>query len=70
MNLLKTAGSYLLARLGEASTWASINAAIAAQFGLHINPDLNGPLAQVVVAGATLVGVLIKEGWQVKAVAK
>jgi hypothetical protein len=66
MDLLKDAGLYLIARLGEASTWATLVAYFAGQTGLHLNPDLNGPITQLGLAAAALAGVLIKEGWQAK----
>lgn len=66
MDLVKTLVAYLVARLSEASTWASLTAYLGAQFGLHLNSDLDGPLAQLVVAASALAGVLIREGWQQK----
>jgi hypothetical protein len=70
MDLVKQFASYLLARLGESSTWATVLAYIAAQTGLHLNPDLNGPITQIALGIVALVGVLIKEGWQAAASAK
>jgi len=67
MDLLKSAGRYLLARAGEASTWATLLASLAAEIGVHLNPDLNTALVHLGVAAATFAGVLVKEGWQAKA---
>lgn len=66
MDLVKQVASYLLARLGESATWATILAYITAQTGLHLNPALNGPITQIGLGLVALAGVLIKEGWQAK----
>ena len=64
MDLVKMAGSYVLARLQEASTWASIAAWGGAEIGIHASPDLNTALIHLGVAGAAALGVFIKEkGW-------
>lgn len=66
MNLLKSAGMYLLARLGESSTWATMLGSVSAEFSIHLNPDFNTALVHFGIASATLVGILVKEGWQAK----
>ncbi len=67
MELLKTAGLYVLARLGEASTWGALVAWTGAEIGIKANPDFNNAVVHLGLAAAALAGVLIKEGWQAKA---
>jgi hypothetical protein len=70
MDFLKTAGLYLLGRLGEASTWASLVAWGGAELHIQTNADFNIAAVHLGLAAATLAGVLIKEGWQAKPATK
>jgi hypothetical protein len=66
MSLIKTVFVYLLARLGESSTWSSLIAWASAEIGIRTNADFNKALVHVGLALVALAGVLIKEGWQIK----
>ncbi len=70
MDLLKLAASYVLGRLGEASTWASLVAWGGAELHIQTNADFNTALVHFGLAAAALAGVLVKEGWQSKPVPK
>jgi hypothetical protein len=70
MDLLKTAGLYLLGRFGEASTWASLVAWAGAELHVQTNSDFNTAIVHLGLAAAALAVVLIKEGWQSKPAAK
>jgi hypothetical protein len=64
MSLVKTVSVYVLARLGESGTWASLVAWAAAELGVKTNADFNTAIVHLGLAAATLAGVLIKEGWR------
>jgi hypothetical protein len=64
--LIRMAGQYVLHRLGEASTWASIAAAIALESHVQFSSDFSNKFAVAGVALAALLGVVIKDGWQKK----
>jgi hypothetical protein len=62
--LLKAAGSYFVDRLQEPSTWAAIAAAIAGATQVSFNGDFKGAFIAFGLAGATLLGVFLKEGYK------
>jgi hypothetical protein len=66
MDLLKIAGAYALARLGEASTWSTLVAWSSAELHIQTSGDFNTAFVHFGLAAAALAGVLIKEGWQAK----
>jgi hypothetical protein len=67
MTLIKSVFAYLIARLGEASTWSSLIAWASAEIGIRTNADFDKALIHAGLAIIALAGVLIREGWQIKA---
>jgi hypothetical protein len=67
MELLKSAGSYALDRLQEASTYAGIAGLLGANFGIHFNPDFQGAVTKLGMCAAATAAILIKEGWKARA---
>jgi hypothetical protein len=61
--LVRMAGKYVLDRLGEASTWAAITAGLAGSLHVDFNGDFKSAFMAFGLAGAALLGVMIKEGW-------
>lgn len=70
MEFVKSAGTYVLSRLQEASTYAGIAGLLGANFGVHFNADFQGAATQVAISFASLAAVLIKEGWAAKGAGK
>ena len=60
--LVSMAFNYAVGRLKEASTWASIAAAIAASYNIQFNGDFRSAFIATGLAMATLLGIFIKEG--------
>jgi hypothetical protein len=62
MDLIKPLLLYLVARFGEASTWASLVAWVAAELQVRTSAEFNTAVVHLGLAAAALAGVLIKEG--------
>jgi hypothetical protein len=64
--ILSTVITYILSRLTEASSVASIVGWVAAEIGIRNQPDLNNAVVQLIISAVALIGVLRKEGVQVE----
>ena len=60
--LMTTAISWARGRLSEASTWASVAAALAASLHTNFNTDATQSFITLGVALAAFLGVVVKEG--------
>ena len=60
--LISTAVNWSLSRLSEASTWASIAAALAASLHTNFNADATQSFITLGVALAAFLGIVVKEG--------
>ena len=60
---VKFLAKYLVDRLSESSSWATILAFASVQMHINLTPELNTFATQLGVVLATGAGILLKEGW-------
>jgi len=67
MFIVKMATEYVVRKLGETTTWNSLWGAGLAELHIHTNAELNTAVVHVGVSIGLLIGVLVNDGWRVKA---